>query len=52
MNDQPLMSLDSNLVETGFFLKEIMDDSLKTTCLECFIKCQEIISWLKEFKEG
>ena len=51
MTDQTLKSVDGNLLDTGYFLKDI-DDPQKSRCLQCFIDCQGIISWLKDFTES
>ncbi len=49
MKDQTLATIDSNLVETGQFLEEIVSDPQKDKCLQTFVNSQEIIGWLKGF---
>ena len=51
---QALKSVDGSLLQSdaGFFLEEILHDPQKSRCLQCFIDCQGIISWLKDFTES
>ena len=52
MKDQSLATIDSNLIDTGYFLEEIVNDSQKNKCLQTFRDCQQIISWLKKFTKS
>ncbi len=52
MRDQTLATIDGNLVETGQFLEEIVNDSQKNNCLQTFGNSQEIIGWLKGFTKS
>ncbi len=52
MRDQTLATIDSNLVETGQFLEEIVNDPQKNNCLQTFGSSQEIIGWLKGFTKS
>ena len=49
MKDQTIDAIDNTLVETGDFLKEIVDHPLKHKCLYVFGGCQGLIKWLREF---
>ncbi len=52
MKYQSLASIDENVVNTGNFLEEIINSSVKNKCLEAFRDCQEIILWLKDFTKS
>ena len=52
MKDQTLESVDEKLVTTGKFLDNITSDSKKLECLDCFVRCQEVIVWLRNVTKG
>ncbi len=47
MKNETLDSIDSSLINTGHFLKEILDNASKKECLQAFVDCQDIIKWLR-----
>ncbi len=52
MKDKSPCSVDSNLVDAGYFLKEILDNKSRKECLQTFVKCQKIIMWLREWTKS
>ena len=52
MKDQTIDAIDDTLVNTGDFLKEIVDHPLKHKCLKLFGECQGLIKWLREFTKS
>ena len=46
--DKTLASIDSDLVKAGEFLREIIDKPERKHCLQTFVKCQDIIEWLRK----
>ncbi|XP_064403130.1 E3 ubiquitin-protein ligase RNF213-like isoform X2 [Halichondria panicea] len=49
MKDQTIDAIDDTLVDTGDFLKEIVDHPSKHECLKVFGECQGLIKWLRKF---
>ena len=47
MKNETLNSIDSSLIKTGHFLKEILDNASRKECLQAFVDCQDIIKWLR-----
>ena len=54
MKDQTLQVVDESLVKAGLFLKSFVtgQHGEKLHCLEVFIKCQNLMQWLKEETKG
>ncbi len=48
MKDQTIDAIDDTFVDTGDFLKEIVDHPLKHECLDVFGRCQGLIKWLRD----
>ena len=44
--------MDEKLVRAGKFLEDISSDPGKLQCLNQFIKCQEVIKWLRNVTSG
>ena len=49
MKDQTIDAIDDTFVDTGDFLKEIVDNPLKHECLDVFGRCQGLIKLLRFF---
>ena len=48
MKDETLASIDPALVNAGEFMREIIDKPERKHCLQMFVKCQDIIEWLRK----
>ncbi len=52
MKDQTIEAVNDTLVDTGDFLKDIVEDDPKYQCLKTFSKCQDLTQWLRKFTKS
>ena len=54
MKDQTLQVVDESLVKAGLFLKSFVtgQQGEKLRCLEMFIKCQDVVQWIRKETKG
>lgn len=51
MKDQPLSAVNTDLIDAGEFLTELLDDG-RLECLEDFASCMDIVNWMRKETKG
>ena len=52
VKDQTLHDVNSDLIQTGEFLKDVTANPKRIQCLKRFSKCKDIVEWLREVTKG